>query len=101
MRTVLSVRSAAELARVGEPAIRRAIREDRLDAPLVFYVGERHTSWVDLGSLVAVYRLSEQAVADYFDWLASIKTAAPTVTTAGGEWRLVDRGDVFHEPTRR
>ena len=97
MRKVLSVRSAAELASVGEPAIRRAVREQRLVAPLIFYVGERHTTWIDLDSLAAVYELTDEAVERYYAWLDHLETEPPVVATSDGtQWCLIDRGPVFH-----
>ena len=96
MRTVLSIRSAAELAGVGEPAIRRAVREQRLDAPLVFYVGERHAPWICLDSLRSAYKVTAADIDRYEQWLASINTEPPIVVAHGTTWRLIDRGDVFH-----
>ena len=98
MRTVITVRSAAELAGVGEPAIRRAIREDRLETGLLYFVGERVTTWIDLDSLVAAYRLAAADVERYETWLAANETEPPILVAGGTTWRLFDRGAVFHVP---
>ena len=96
MRTVLSVRSAAELASVTESAILHAVKAGRIAKPLIFYTGSRPTNWICLDSLKNAYRLTAADIDRYEQWLDSIGTEPPTVMTAGTTWRLVDRGNVFH-----
>lgn len=96
MRSLISVRGAAELAGVGEPAIRRAIREDRLAVPLIYFVGERHTSWISLDSLAERYGLTAADIERYQQWIRSNEVEPSVVMAGGHKWTLLDRGPVFH-----
>ena len=101
MHHTISIRAAARLTGVGEPAIRRAIRDDRIKLAFSYSVGERSTFWCNLADVVGHYGVDEDNVERLINkWVAH----APIVRTPDGrEWLLLDEGPVmfFLEPEER
>ena len=106
MHIAISIPAAAELCGVGEPAIRRAFREGRIDPAFFWHVGRQQTAvYLNLGSVVGCYGVDEAAVQANINRYAA---NAPVIQTPGrrevGHPRLdaaddvPGRGEVMTEP---
>ena len=94
MHHAISIRAAATLADVGQPAIRRAIRDGRIHLSFVYSVGERDTFWCNLESVVRCYDPPAHAVEQFIsEWAPQ---APITRTPDGREWLLLDTSPVLH-----
>ena len=93
MHHAISIRAAAEIAGVGQPAIRRAIRDDRITLSFLFSVGDRETFFCNLSSVVRCYGVDEENVEGLLEkWVAHAPIAR---TPDGREWLLLDEGPVM------
>ena len=86
----ISIPAAAELCGVGEPAIRRALREDRIKPACFWHVGRTNVgTYLNLPSTLRAYGVDRGGVDDRIqDWVAH----APIVRTPDGEeWLILDQ----------
>ena len=89
MHQSISIPAAAVLCDVGEPAIRRAFREDRISLAFVWVVGGgESTNYLNLASVVRCYGVDENRTSELIEkWCAH----APIVRTSDGrEWLILD-----------
>ena len=85
----ISIPAAAELTGLGEPAIRRAFREGRVDVAFQWHVGREATAtYLDLPSVLTCYGVVEATVESNIKrWAAH----APVIHTPDGErWIILD-----------
>ena len=99
MHHAISIRAAAEIAGVRQPAIRRAIRDGRITLSFLFSVGERETFFCNLASVVRCYGVEEHVEELIRKWVAHAPIAR---TPDGREWLLLDTEPVMLmlEPAR-
>ena len=90
MHHSISIPAAAELCGVGEPAIRRAFREGRIEMAFQWHVGgDNPITYLNLYSAVRCYGVNRATVdANLKRWVRH----APIVRTPDGrEWLIIDR----------
>ena len=90
----ISIPAAAELCRVGEPAIRRAFREGRISPCFRWVVGGGETiTYLNLDSVLACYEMTR---AEVFETIKEWALRAPVVRTRDErEWVIFDRAPVM------
>ena len=99
MHLAISIPAAAELCGVGEPAIRRAFREGRIEPAFCWHVGRTQVAiYLNLSSVVRCYGVVDATVESNIErWSAK----APVIRTPDGEtWIILDLLEpmMFREP---
>ncbi len=89
MHHVISIPAAAELCGVGEPAIRRAFREGRIDLGFAWHVGRGQAGiYLNLSSVIACYGVVKATVEANVERFA--KNATIVTTPDGERWIILD-----------
>lgn len=86
----ISISAAAEVCDVGEPAIRRALREGRLKPACAWHIGRTNAGiYLNLESVIVSYRVDrDRVIGRIREWVEH----APVVRTPDGEeWLILDQ----------
>ena len=90
MHHALSIPAAAELCGVGEPAIRRAIRDGRIKPAFFWHVGGHNAlTYVNLYSAIECYGIDQDGADELIKrWMAH---ASIVRVPDGREWLILDQ----------